>query len=690
MSMREREFGAWKGEAERFEKVVAPPVQPVRAAPLKVVEAPPPFPTFPGVPVIFDPTKPVSAQPTPTGAAMREAWHAERGDPRYKEYLDLDKSGRIDIYDYQMLEGQAAAREALLTEYGVEIPESMEVVGFKKEKVGEPVVVGFERVEYGVTPVKVQKYQYVVEMKPVRAAPSIAETIIKFDPYRFGAEIGAGLREVITGVPTPPHKITEAAEATKGIFVGAQAPLGARLDRPQDFLAGFVAVPESLAYTVGRFAGFETPTPPPTVGSALVTTGVGAVLTGRLAPSPELIELERFGPGYIAGGLAGEIAMSWLIGKGVAKGVTVVKRVTPKVVKGTLGRVGTQFTKTVGKAVSPVTRRLEFARFKASGWLAEHSAWYKERALRGLKHKPHLVSLPPKEPSLIAKEQVWSEYVKYRPVQEFFWKEPTYGLAEIWVTARPEVGLVARRVSGWAAATRVVSGVAHTPYAVTFGKQLERGGLMQQILSPTQIEYPVTLKTEFLPYIPTALPRITKFPTLFFGPTLIAKEYVAPAPITRKTVTSWERVFTPPTPYRPTPAKPPVVSPYFIQIQPPPEIVKPEPTVPFAAPIQVLEEQYDIFQKQHQYYETVTEQVARLEEREELIEFPREEYVFAPPPQIVKAPAPPRKEVPYDPFRRRRRRRKPKRMKGFLWGFREHPIREPEELVKGFMRDMQI
>jgi len=124
----------------------------------------------------------------------------------------------------------------------------------------------------------------------------------------------------------------------KGVTTPTKAPLAP--------VAGIVASGESLVYGVAGLAGVETPRPPPTLVSALISKGVGAV-TGK--PSTELETMyEQYGKEYVGGTLVGDVILA--IGLGIA----------------------------AEKVVSPVISAVKGA-WKGSRpdiWLAKHSSWY--------------------------------------------------------------------------------------------------------------------------------------------------------------------------------------------------------------------------------------------------------------------------------------------------------------------------
>lgn len=126
----------------------------------------------------------------------------------------------------------------------------------------------------------------------------LAESLLHFDPFRWGADVAAAL----TG--RKPWTKEQEAAARKPLEV----PLGI-LHLPQEYAAGAIAIPESFVYSVGQLAGFETPKPPP-------------------------MGLE-YGVPYYAGAIFGQIAL----GYGISAGVTrVTTAVAPSVISSIFGR----------------------------------------------------------------------------------------------------------------------------------------------------------------------------------------------------------------------------------------------------------------------------------------------------------------------------------------------------------------
>lgn len=80
--------------------------------------------------------------------------------------------------------------------------------------------------------------------------------------------------------------------------------------------AGLVAAIERPVYTVGRLLGYETPHPPPTFTGGLIGKGIEA---GFGISSTELEKTMAYGTEYAAGTVAGDIFISWVIGKGIEK-----------------------------------------------------------------------------------------------------------------------------------------------------------------------------------------------------------------------------------------------------------------------------------------------------------------------------------------------------------------------------------
>jgi hypothetical protein len=143
------------------------------------------------------------------------------------------------------------------------------------------------------------KIEAVPKVEPPKPqAIGLAESLLHFDPFRWGADVAAAL----TG--RKPWTAEQAAAARKPLEV----PLGI-LSLPKEYAAGAIAVPETFIYSVGQIAGFETPKPPP--------TGL------------------EYGMPYFAGAIFGQIA----VGYGISKGVTTVTTaVAPSVVSSIFGR----------------------------------------------------------------------------------------------------------------------------------------------------------------------------------------------------------------------------------------------------------------------------------------------------------------------------------------------------------------
>lgn len=120
----------------------------------------------------------------------------------------------------------------------------------------------------------------------------LAEQLVTFDPFRWGADVAA----MVTGRP----KWTE-----EQLVVGKSKWGGAVqvLHLPQEYAAGAVAVPEAVAYSVGRAAGMKTPEIPPTFmeygpayfagsifGQYLLTYGVGALAEKLVSKIPQSLQ----------------------------------------------------------------------------------------------------------------------------------------------------------------------------------------------------------------------------------------------------------------------------------------------------------------------------------------------------------------------------------------------------------------
>lgn len=117
------------------------------------------------------------------------------------------------------------------------------------------------------------------------------------------------------------------------------------------FVAGAVGSGESLVYSVGRLAGFETPSIPPSVVGASIKAGVSQVTKGKA----DVSEFEEMSFGYAAGSVYGEILLGLGIGKVASKTFQVAKQAVPSAIK-----------------------------FKTGGWLLKHSSWYKGKVAKKL------------------------------------------------------------------------------------------------------------------------------------------------------------------------------------------------------------------------------------------------------------------------------------------------------------------
>lgn len=90
-------------------------------------------------------------------------------------------------------------------------------------------------------------------------------------------------------------------------------------------IAGLIAPPESLLYTVGQFAGLKTPKIPTTLTGGLITSGIESLGKGQLTASRELKALSEMPPEYAAGTLIGDILVSYGISKAVGVGAKAIK-----------------------------------------------------------------------------------------------------------------------------------------------------------------------------------------------------------------------------------------------------------------------------------------------------------------------------------------------------------------------------
>ena len=134
-------------------------------------------------------------------------------------------------------------------------------------------------------------------------------------------------------------------------------------------VAGIVAVPESLVYNVGRIAGLETPEPPPTLLSGLLTSGISSAALSKLQASHELKQVSKYGPTYAFGTIAGDIFLSYTLGYAI-------------------GKVAEKPAGYVTKKVSSVWRGS-----KAETWLIRHSERYASYASKQIT-APQIVSYP--------------------------------------------------------------------------------------------------------------------------------------------------------------------------------------------------------------------------------------------------------------------------------------------------------
>jgi len=206
-----------------------------------------------------------------------------------------------------------------------------------------------------------ERYEKLKEAR-IPAGPSkigsLSQSIFEFDPAKAGAELGATIFG-LTG-----EKRQKAVEFGTEFSESITKKAGKNLpffEEPTKALAGVVATGESLVYLPAALMGKKVPYTPTFSGA--VIGDVGGLVTGKgVGATQELYE--KYGRSYIEGSIAGDVLLSYAIGKAIGKGVSTVG--------------GTVKKQLIGS--------------KADKWLIEHSSRYKGWATKGI--KPQVVSSP--------------------------------------------------------------------------------------------------------------------------------------------------------------------------------------------------------------------------------------------------------------------------------------------------------
>jgi hypothetical protein len=147
-------------------------------------------------------------------------------------------------------------------------------------------------------------------------------------------------------------------------------------------ISGLVAGFEVPIYTAARLLGLWTPELPPTLTGGLVSTAIGSIAKGELTASEELQQSLDLGTGYIMGSLAADWMQSVMIGKALSW------------------------------AAQPVQAAWKGSRVEMA--LIKRSAWYAQRAARGI--RPEIVFLPEGESvsAKLAEEFAWSQMADFQ------------------------------------------------------------------------------------------------------------------------------------------------------------------------------------------------------------------------------------------------------------------------------------
>ena len=242
----------------------------------------------------------------PTLEEVRAAYGARRGDPRYKEYLDVDRSGKIDIFDAARVAGATReTKEQLESRLGVTtaIPPGSAIVSVTKRDELEEVVGAYRKKEASIYDVvmvagKAERTTFydITYVPPVVAGPappkSITEQVLDFFTGWQHKEQEKQFDKMMRGEGFSPL----AWEKTQ--WAAASGKFAARA-----FGSG-----ESLVYTVATVAGVKGLPQPPVVAS-------GAAISALLGDPSGLEEVAKWHPLEIAGSLYGDI----LIGYGISK-----------------------------------------------------------------------------------------------------------------------------------------------------------------------------------------------------------------------------------------------------------------------------------------------------------------------------------------------------------------------------------
>ncbi|MCK4478430.1 hypothetical protein KAU88_07900 [Candidatus Bathyarchaeota archaeon] len=242
----------------------------------------------------------------PTTSEIKAAYGARRGDPRYKEYLDIDKSGKIDMYDMVVAAGKPpTTKEELEARYGVstDIPTGSMILSVTKRDELEEVVAKaqkkeatiFDVVAVAAKPERTTFYDITFQPPTVKepALPkSITEQVLDFFTGWQHKEQEEQFEKMMRGEGFSP---LEWERVKTGAASGK-------------FAARAFGSGESFVYTVATIAGVKGLGKPPVVAS-------GAAISALLGDPSGLEEVKEWHPLEIAGSLYGDI----LVGKGISK-----------------------------------------------------------------------------------------------------------------------------------------------------------------------------------------------------------------------------------------------------------------------------------------------------------------------------------------------------------------------------------
>jgi len=187
---------------------------------------------------------------------------------------------------------------------------------------------------------------------------------------------------------------------------------GQKAVEPVKFVGGVVAPFESVIYGGERLISAYithhepiTPRPPPAVSGALTSelishiTGGGSVLTGQ--PTFETKTLQKYGTEYMVGSILGDILLMYAAGYVGSKIWSGAKRIP------VVRKVPVTTESLAAWITRPVSTAWRGSRTQM--WLIRHSAWYRERALRGI--TPGLISIPDisKAKAIGMEELIWGK-----------------------------------------------------------------------------------------------------------------------------------------------------------------------------------------------------------------------------------------------------------------------------------------